>query len=236
MKSFSFRLWVSNRLLMMALFVFCAGTVLAQEEAAVQDPPAKSQTFHLVYIAQDESMLPGDIQKNLASSWNDAVKHVPTIFYLSRGSENPVIVEVNLKGGAEQDGYIGRKKKEFDELCHAMEEHGSGWGLDGPSDKQKILELLREHPIVDSNGEPLYKETIIVFHVGQDFWKEELNESVIAALFFELNFKRYENYRFLVYCPYNLKDKNDLFGSLNPDNCNDKGIESIFIYSNNQKK
>lgn len=224
MKSFSFKFWVTNRLLVLAMFVLCAGTVVAQEETYEENMPAAPQSFSLVYIAQDTSMPIEEMEKKLTAAWNRAIYN-PTIFYLSRGRDEPIIVKVNTEEVANQDGfeeYIQRIQEEFDGKLIAAIKENVQYSVDGASDKWHLLELLREHPIVTPEGTPLYKETFVDFHVGQDFWTAGCNESVIAALFFELNFKQFvaDNFYFNVFCPHDLKHNEEgPFGSLNPDDC-----------------
>ena len=225
MKSFSFKFRVTNRLLVLAMLVLCAGTVVAQEETYEENMPAAPQSFSLVYIAQDESMPIQEMEKKLNAAWNRATQN-PTIFYLSRGREEPIIVKVNTEEVANQDGfgeYIQRIREEFDGKLIAAIKEGIPYSVDGASDKWKLLELLREHPIVTPEGTPLYNETFVDFHVGQDFWTAGFNESVIAALFFELNFKQFvaDNFYFNVFCPRALNYDEDAgpFGYLNPDDC-----------------
>lgn len=215
MKSFFKKSWLPNRLLMVAMFITCTGSMVAQEENAQKEASTTANSFSLVYIAQDASMPIQEIEKKLMTAWNRSVQDGPTIFYLSRGRENPIIVKVNTEKEDNRDDY--------DNVLIPAIKQDIPYSVDGPHDKQRLLELLRENAIVAPDGTPLYKETYFDFHVGQDFWTAGYNESVIAALFFELDIKKHiaDNFHFNVFCPRSIKYNEDTgpFGLLNPDDC-----------------
>ena len=214
MKSISIKSWLSGRLLMMAMFITCSGTLVAQDEIADMDSENTAKAFSLVYIAQDSSMPVQEIERKLLSAWNRAVQDCPTIFYLSRGREEPVIVKVNTDDDNRAD---------YDDVLIPAIRQEIPYSVDGPHDKKWILELLREYAIVNPDGTPVYKETYFDFHVGQEFWTAGYNETFLAALFFELSIKQHDadNFHFNVFCPRTVKYNEDAgpFGLLNPDDC-----------------
>lgn len=214
MKSIFIKPWQSGRLLMIAMFITCSGPMVAQDETAEVEPATTAKSFSLVYIAQDPSMPVQEIERKLLSAWNRAVQDCRTIFYLSRGREEPVIVKVNTEDDNRAD---------FDEVLLPAIRQEIPYSVDGPHDKNKILELLRENSIVNSDGTPVYEETYFDFHVGQEFWTAGYNETFLAALFFELSIKQHDsdNFHYNVFCPRAVKYNEDAgpFGLLNPDDC-----------------
>lgn len=176
---------------------------------------AQGQSFRFVYIAQDEMTPVEKLQSNLDAVWNQAVNGTPTVFYLSRGTEMPLIVKVGIEGDDNREEYEK-------ELIPSITQQTT-YRVDGKKDVVHIMELLKTNDFLDKSGNPLFKETNFDFHVGQSFWNSTNNEVVIAALFFELNIQRYtaDNVKFNVHVPRDLEfDKNiGPFGSLNPDDC-----------------
>lgn len=214
MKSVYKKSRLAVRLFMAALFMAFSGTMTAQDETPEQEPVTNAKSFSLVYIAQDSSMPIQEIEKKLLSAWNRGVQDGPTIFYLSRGREEPIIVKINTEDDNRSD---------YDEVLLPAIKQDIPYSVDGPHDKERILELLRENEIVNPDGTPRYEETYFDFHVGQDFWTAGYNETVIAALFFELSVKQHDadNFHFNVFCPRTIKYNEDAgpFGLLNPDDC-----------------
>lgn len=196
-------------------FLMMGTNANAQEGGVVEEMPTTEQSFSLVYIAQDNSTPPAGLEKNLKSAWNRAMLNGPTIFFLSRGKENPIIVRANFVENDNRD--------DFDNVLIPAINQNNIFNVDGPHDKQCLLELLQQHSIIRNDGVPLYKETNFDFHVGQSFWTDSNNEAILAALFFELNIKKYiaDNFHFHVFCPREVKynEEDGPFGVLNPDDC-----------------
>ena len=187
----------------------------AQENDDTSNSSMAAKTFSLVYVAQDETMPIPEMERKLKTAWNRAVMEGPTIFYLSRGLDDPIIVKVNI----EDDD----NRADFDNVLIPSINQDISYSVDGPRDKQRILELLFMHNFLDDDGTPLYKETNFDFHVGQDFWTAGNNEVLIASLFFELDIKKHipDNFHFNVFCPRTVTYNNDIgpFGLLNLDDC-----------------
>jgi hypothetical protein len=188
---------------------------MAQENSEETTPSPASQTFSFVYIAQDATMTIQEIEKKLKTAWNRGVMEGPTIFYLSRGMDDPIVVKVNVEGDD--------NRADFDEKLMPSINQDIAYSVDGTRDRQRILDLLNVHNFISEDGTPLYKETNFDFHVGQDFWTAGNNEVVLAALFFELDIKKHiaDEFHFNVFCPRTVTYNEDEgpFGILNPDDC-----------------
>lgn len=210
---FCTRLFIRVALLVVLLFLG-GNIVKAQNDIIVEDSTTSAQSFSLVYIAQDASMPIEEIEKKLQTAWNRAVQSGPTIFYLSRGREEPIIVKIKTHDDNRAD---------YDSLMIPAIYQGETYSVDGPQDKRNILKLLEEYPFVTNDGTPIYGETNFDFHVGQDFWTSDNNEAIIASLFFELDIRRFiaDDFHFNVFCPRTLIYNEDVgpFGLFNPDDC-----------------
>ena len=84
------------------ILVICAMLMSSMSSVAQDGDLAQSttssQSFNFVYIAQDETMPIPEMERKLKTAWNRAVMEGPTIFYLSRGLDDPIIVKVNIEG------------------------------------------------------------------------------------------------------------------------------------------
>lgn len=208
-------------------FTFVTYSLACAQSVTAQEPDEKPEStlahsFSFVYIAQGnaEEMPVSEMEKKLETAWSGIQKGA-VIFYLSRGIDSPIIVKANVDG----TGNYEKEREEFDEKILNSLREGIQYSVDGAHDKQRILEILQEHEIVDSLGQPLHNETTFEFHVGQDFWDSGNNETVIASLFFELNIAKYmkeaDGFHFNVFCPRKLtwNEADGPFGVLNPDDC-----------------
>lgn len=198
---------------LLVLLFMCNVSLYAQDE----EP---SKTFHFVYIAQGgyEEMPVESLKKNLEAAWTSTMNG-PVIIYLSRGIEEPVILKANI----DEDFDPEQARQIFENKILDRLNDGV-YSVDGNYDKNNILKLLKENDFIDQNGQPKYVETIFDFHVGQDYWDSQCNESVLASLFFELNIAKYmeqnKGFHFNVFCSRTAKfNQESAFGSLNPDDC-----------------
>ena len=186
---------------------------LAQDDVEETVAMPASQSFSFVYIAQDATMNIQEIEKKLQTAWNRGVMEGPTIFYLSRGMDDPIVVKVNVEGDDNRADYESKLLPSINQDI--------AYSVDGVRDKQGILDLLGMYNFLSEDGMPLYKETNFDFHVGQDFWTAGNNEAVLAALFFELDIKKHiaDEFHFNVFCPRTVTYNEDEgpFGILNPD-------------------
>ena len=192
------------------LFVF-SGTMVAQTEKA-------QQTFRFVYVAPDRRVdkktLLGEIEKakQIAETNGD-----PAIFYLARG-ERPIIVSLNTGANNQED---------YDKIVNEISNNTS-WTVEASYDRKEVRQLIDESGFLDAEGNLCYERYEISFHVGNMFWDRKRNESVIGALFFDINAAKYINnnaFQFYVYlyCPPaedNKCDREKPFGILNPDDIN----------------
>lgn len=226
-----FNLILKKTLICTLLLFFVNGALMAQNDENSMDggSPTADRTFHLIYIAQgsQEEMPVELLKRNLESAWG-GITGGPVIFYLSRGTEEPIIVQANCH----EDSDIDKERQTFEEQILSRLQEAIQYSVDGSYDKKRLLELLVSDnenglglDIVDNAGKPLYKDTFFEFHVGQDFWDSGNNETILASLFFELNVSSYinagHNFHFNVFCPRRLTvdDETSVFGLLNPDDC-----------------
>ena len=213
-------------LFILLLFVTNSGAWAQSTDERNIIHPKSEQTFRFVYIAQgsEKEMPVNSLINNLETAWlwsHWSETSGPVIYFLSLGNMGePIIVKANCEADANSED----ERNDFNEMLKKLKGNNQ-YTIHGKDDKKKILELLNEYDIVDSNGQPLYKETSLEFHVGQDFWNSGNNETVLASLFFDLNISRYinagKNFHFNVFCPRKLDVKNSetIFGFLNPDDC-----------------
>lgn len=215
MKSKLFMDYIPSYTLLLMMLAGWAIPVVAQEDYTDEEQGTASQSFSLVYVAQDNDMPVPEIERKLDLAWNRAVLNGPTVFYLSRGLDDPIIMEVDM---VNED-----VRKNFEETIIAAVNQNVSYTADGRRDKQRLLDILQDHPVLSEDGTPLYKETNFDFHVGKDFWETGNNETVIAALFFELNIIKYipDEFHFNVFCPRSVTYNEEMgpFGALNPDDC-----------------
>lgn len=220
MKSFKQNIFKILTFAMLSLAI--VQTTTAQEPEEESPDSAIAQSFQFVYIAQGnaEEMPIAEMEKKLETAWSN-IQDGAVIFYLSRGTDSPIIVEANVDGS----GNYEKEREAFDEQILNSLREGIQYSVDGAHDKQRILEILQKHDIVDSACMPIHKKTTFEFHVGQDFWDSGNNEIVIASLFFELNFAKYIkegfDFHFNVFCPRKVSwnEAEGPFGILNPDEC-----------------
>lgn len=226
--------WQKGFALLLGLLLANAVPVMAQEDVETEQTETESygtesygtengetesvskadQSFSFVYIAQDNTLDSKEIKKKLDAAWSRAVQDNPTIFYLARGMEEPIVVKVSVPGDDNRGDY--------DEvLVPALDEES--FGVDGQRDKERILRLLQSYEFIGADKNPLYKETFFEFHIGQNFWTDGFNEILLASLFFELNIMKYipDGFHFNVFCPKTVSYNEDAgpFGYLNPDDC-----------------
>lgn len=197
------------------LFMFSSAPAVAQTDK-------KEQSFRFVYIASDMRVDKKTLRDELKILRDAAeINSTATVFYLSN-SADPQIVEFNI-GNNNHSDYDTR-------LIYSIDNNQSQ-PAEADFDRRKIKELLSKYGIIDEEGQLNYKEFIMDFHVGKRFWDMHRNESVIGALYFDLNFSKYygnNDYQFIVnfYCPP-AEDKYDhdkAFGDLNPDDINRKNL------------
>ena len=179
------------------------------------DDDPSQQTFRLVYIAHDNSMSVQALEKSLQDAYNHAMMEGPTVFYMANGS-NPIIVRINMADDNRGD---------FENVLLSSLRSQPNHTIDGSGDKRRIIEMLNQHNFVTTEGDLRYGQTAFEFFVGKSFWTNYNNETLIGALFFELdivNFIMGGRVSFNVYCPRTFMPDNaqEPFGPLNPDGIN----------------
>ena len=215
--------------LSMLMLICGTFTAVAQEEMEDDNNPKKEQTFRFVYVAPDNPMSKETLLNDLKDVYENTVKSgSPTIFYLANGKK-PIIVEFNT-GMNNQDDYEIKFVQQINT--------NKSWIVD-ISDRQRIRELLLQHGIFDSEGQLAYGRTEVYFHVGKEFWEGRRNETIIGALYFDLDAAKYKGkdalfqYNVYFYCPPAMNNYkwDKPFGDLNPDGIND----AVNVRSNRQK-
>ena len=171
----------------------------------------KQQTFNFIYVAPDNNM---DMRNLLSELGGYKDSDDPTVFYFVAG-DAPIVMRCNM---------VDDNSSGFDDFIKDyLKWDMSKWTVNPISDKSNILSLLSKYDFLDENGELKYKEVQIIFNVGEAFWTEGYNETVIAALFFELNVAEYleKGMQFRIFLRGTSEFDNDNpFGAMNFDNIN----------------
>lgn len=216
-------------LFLAALFMVLNFTAMAQNENETSDDALtmfdEKPTFRFIYVAPDNNMS----QQQLLAALNDHRNHIvmeksPAIFYLV-SNNNPVVVKFNMEGD---------NSDEFDDSFLYNLRQSMSWNVDAGFDRKNILSMLTQSDFVDKSGEFNYDNVEFDFHVGKTFWDYGNNETVIAALFFELNAAKYMDegrMQFNVFfrCPpaKGTLNRENTFGEMNLDNINQYVIPKV---------
>lgn len=205
--------------------------LMVASASAVAQTDKKEQSFRFVYIATDMSVDKKTLRDALKPLRDDAeVKSTATVFYLSNGSD-PVIVEFNMnyESESQKESLLANSIGMYDSKLIYSINNNLSQPAEADFDRSKVKELLSKYGVINEEGQSNYKDFFMDFHVGKRFWDMHRNESIIGALYFDLDFSKYygnNDYQFVVnfYCPpamdkYN-HDKS--FGDLNPDDMNRK--------------
>jgi len=208
-------------MVLLTTLLFCTTSrVFAQNESEIQSKD--QQSFYFIYVAPDRAVNIDVLRKELSAPISRiSNNNYPAIFYLANGRE-PVIVEFNL-GKNNQGDY----ETKFDYWLI----NNKSWQIDAQYDCSRIQEIFRKYNFVDNNGNLVYNNTEIVFHVSKSFWEQRCNEVIIGELFFELNAVQYVDnpsfkFNVFMYCPRSQDpvDIKNVFGELNPDGINQKVV------------
>ena len=214
--------------ILLFLSVFATMTFSSYAQSVTNDGTGsvkEKQVFRFIYIAPDNNMS----QQQLLAALNDQRNHIvsegsPAIFYLV-SNDNPIVVKFNMEGD---------NSEEFEsQLLYGLRQTMS-WNVEAPFDRKNICKMLGEYDYVDASGNIKYERVELNFHVGKTFWDRGNNESVIAALFFELNAAKYiedKRMQFNVYfrCPPSkgVLDRDHPFGAMNLDDINQYVIPRV---------
>ncbi len=198
-------------LFLAALLVAFALPTTAQERAALN-----GQRIKIIYVAFDEDMDRDKLLNTLREPEGDE----PTVFY-SAYNEKPKMVKFNLGGDAK------KSKEDFEKIFLYDLKRAKTAPINTVFDRKEIMTIIEEAGLIDASGSFNYAKLEIDFHVGPSFWARGCNETLIAALFFELNAAEHieeGRMQFNVYyrCPSNKReyDYANPFGQLNLDNIN----------------
>lgn len=198
-------------LFLAALLVAFALPTKAQERAALN-----GQRIKIIYVAFDEDMDRDKLLNTLREPEGDE----PTVFY-SAYNEKPKMVKFNLGGDAK------KSKEDFEKIFLYDLKRAKTAPINTVFDRKEIMTIIEEAGLIDASGSFNYAKLEIDFHVGPSFWARGCNETLIAALFFELNAAEHieeGRMQFNVYyrCPSNKReyDYANPFGQLNLDNIN----------------
>ena len=193
-----------------ALLVAFALPTKAQERAALNE-----QRLKIVYVAFDEDMDRDELLKTLKASVGDE----PTVFY-SAYNEKPKVFKFNI-------GDDNKSEDDFEKDFLFDLKRAKTTTVNTEFDRKAIMTIIEEADLVDVSGDFNYAKLEVDFHVGPSFWKYGCNETLIAALFFELNAAEYieeGRIQFNVYyrCPSHKRDYDyaNPFGQLNLDGIN----------------
>lgn len=202
------------------LFLLLALTLMAIPVIAQDNSGDYSeQVFRFIYVAPDNTMTQQRLLADLENHRNYVVSEgSPAIFYLA-SSHDPIIVKFNLDEDNSND---------FDSQLLGYLKQSMSTNVEAAYDRQRIMELFGQYNFLDDEGFMNYKRVELNFHVGKSFWDFRNNESVISALFFELNAKKYvadEKMQFNVFfrCPPSRGsfDREKPFGDINLDDINE---------------
>lgn len=202
-------------LFLVALLIAITIPVVAQKGNADNHVMSKNQTFKFIYVAFDKQMNNEDLSGMLKSHF-DGMGDEPAVFYYA-SSGRPIVVKCNMEGDNRDD---------FENiLLSNINNRNAGASVWEPQfDREKILSIFNQANCMDSLGKSNYEKIEFEFHVGSSFWKKGCNESLIAALFFELNVAQHikdGTMEFHVYYHAYEKYKGKPYGELNVDNIND---------------
>lgn len=202
-------------LFLIVLLIAITIPVVAKNGGADNHAMSKNQTFKFIYVAFDEGMNRDELSKSLKRHY-EGLGDEPAVFYYA-SSGRPIVVKCNMEGDNRND---------FENIIlRNINNNNAGASVwDPQSDREKILSIFNQANCMDSLGKSNYEKIEFEFHVGSSFWKKGCNESLIAALFFELNVAQHlkdGTMGFHVYYHAYEKYKGKPYGELNLDNINE---------------
>ncbi len=215
------------------LYLFAMLLSLAMQATAQEDviaygpePTMEPQRFRFIYVAPDNNMSQNGLIEALVDHHNHIMaEESPAIFYLSY-KPDPIIVKINTGKGDNPDDFES-------ELLYTLRQSMS-YNVTPDFDRSNILNLLNENEFIDENGKFIYENLEFDFHVGKVFWDSGNNESVIAAIYFNINAKKYIEedkiqFNVIFRCPPSkgTLDRETPFGELNFDDINEIVIPRV---------
>ncbi len=170
---------------LLTLMLLVAVPMAAQYNENPETPTAtmESQKFRFIYIAPDNLMS----QKGLIEAIVDHHNHIiaeesPAIFYLSHQPE-PIVVKLNTGAGDNPDDFES-------ELLYALRQ-SMAYSVTPDVDRDNIMKILQENDFVDENDNVIHDNIEFDFHVGKSFWDAGNNETILAAIYFNIDAKKY---------------------------------------------
>lgn len=219
MRFFSFKHFYLTAISSFLIMMLWGSPLLAsaQDENEVEKT---GQTFRFVYVAPDRAVDKKALLADIKTVYDNTLQsNSPTIFYLANGKK-PIIVEFNT-GAKNHDDYETKFLYQIN--------NNTSWTVD-VNDRAHVREILLGKDLFDSQGQLTNGRTEIYFLVGKNFWEGRKNETIIGALYFDLNAAKYKGnealfqYNVYFYCPPAQDNCNPEipFGSLNPDGINEE--------------
>lgn len=146
---------------------------------------SQTSSFEFYYIAHDRSTpvnelcdILDDVYK-MARRYNDK----SVVFYLPNYDE-PMVVRMNLPGD---------NRKDFEQLLGELRMKDAH-EINATKDYETIVNIINEHDFIDDNGVRKYTSVEFSWYVNPTFWNFKYNEMLIAALYFNLDLDRYQDY------------------------------------------
>lgn len=206
---------------LLILLLMLAFPAIAQEDSFDDSmvPATEAQKFRFIYVAPDNTMS----QKGLIEALVDHHNHIVSedsqaIFYLSFKPE-PIIVKINTGTGDNPDDFES-------ELLYTLRQT-MAYNVTPDLDRANILRLLNENDFVDEKNNFIKDNFEFDFHVGKSFWDSGSNESVIAAIYFDIDAKKYiedgkMQFNVIFRCPPSkgTLNRETPFGEMNLDDIN----------------
>lgn len=190
------------------------------------EPVKDVENFRFIYVAPDNTMNQQGLIDALVDHYNHIVMdETPAIFYLSFKPE-PVIVKMNTGNGDNPEDFESQ-------LLYTLRQT-MAYSVTPDVDRANILKLLAENDFVDEDNKPTVDDMEFDFHVGKSFWDAGNNESIIAAIYFDIDAKKYiednkMHFNVIFRCPPSRGniDRETPFGLMNLDDINEVVIPSV---------
>lgn len=211
----------SKYLYLLALLMSFTMSVSAQDDFGgdTPQPTMDVEKFRFIYVAPDNFMS----QQGLIDALLDHHNHIvseesPAIFYLSFKPE-PVVVKINTGKDDNPDAFES-------DLLYTLRQ-SMAYNVTPDVDRANILNLLNEYDFVDENNKLMVQDMEFDFHVGKSFWDAGNNESVISAVYFDINAKKFiedgkMQFNVIFRCPPSrgTLNRETPFGEMNLDDIN----------------
>lgn len=165
----------------MLLCLMVGWPLMAQEKQDQYDP--SQQKLKFAYIAHDENTAIQSLIPRLNQMVEDATympERVAVILYLPNGEE-PMVIRINTGVNDNPQDY----PRMVDELQNRLSHDGISL-----LDCEKIIEIFDTVPLLNEDGTPHFKAVDWNYYVNASFWKLNMNESVIASLYWIMDMEQ----------------------------------------------